>query len=338
MSHPDFPGAAGYLNTASIGLPPTVVSEAMHQAVDDWAAGRVQAPDYDVYVDRSRAAWARLHGVDPATVAIGPQVSYFAGLVAAALPAGAEVVGYAGDFTSLLFPFLARRDLDVRLVELDRMLEAIGDQTSLVAVSAVQSAAGQVADLEAIAEVAQAHGALTLVDVTQSSGWLPLDATSFDFTTGGAYKWLLSPRGTTFMAVRPERTESLPTPAAGWYAGADVWDSIYGAPLRLAPDARRFDMSPAWLSWVGTASALEYVDQAGVEAIHAHDVGLANALREGLGLPASDSAIVALAHEGAAEAFERAGIRAAVRAGSLRVCFHLYNDEDDVDAVLRALS
>jgi selenocysteine lyase/cysteine desulfurase len=265
-------------------------------------------------------------------------VSYFAGLVAAALPPGAEVVGYAGDFTSLLFPFLARGDLDVRLVELDQILEAIGDRTSLVAVSAVQSSDGRVCDLETIAEVAQAHGALTLVDVTQASGWLPVDAARFDFTTGGAYKWLLSPRGTTFMSVRPERTESLPTPAAGWYAGQDVWNSIYGAPLRLARDARRFDMSPAWLSWVGTASALEYVEQAGVDAIHAHDVALTNTLREGLGLPPSDSAIVALAHNGAAEAFERAGIRAAVRAGSLRVCFHVYNDEDDVAAVLRALS
>ena len=40
MPHPDFPGATGYLNTASIGLPPSSVAEAMHTAVDDWAAGR----------------------------------------------------------------------------------------------------------------------------------------------------------------------------------------------------------------------------------------------------------------------------------------------------------
>jgi selenocysteine lyase/cysteine desulfurase len=338
MSHPDFPGAAGYLNTASIGLPPLAVSKAMHAAVDDWSAGRVQAPDYDPYVDRSRAAWARLHGVEPATVAIGPQVSYFAGLVAQALPDGAEVVGFEGDFTSLLFPFLEREGIDVRLVALDRVADAIRDRTTLVAVSAVQSADGRVADLDAIAAAAESHDALTLVDVTQASGWLPVDATRIDFTAGGAYKWLLSPRGTSFMAIRPERAGDLRPIAPGWYAGEQIWESIYGAPLRLAADARRFDLSPAWLSWVGTASALEYVEQAGVEAIQAHDVGLANLLREGLGLPPSDTAMVALAHEGAEEAFHRAGIRAAVRAGSLRVCFHLYNDEADVDAVLRALA
>jgi selenocysteine lyase/cysteine desulfurase len=338
VAHPDFPGATGYLNTASIGLPPSAVSDAMHAAVDDWSSGRAQAPDYDPYVDRSRAAWARLHRVDPATVAIGPQVSYFAGLVAESLPAGAYVVGFEGDFTSLLFPFLARGDLDVRLVKLEALPEAVDDDTALVAVSAVQSADGRLADLDGIAAAAESHGALTLVDMTQASGWLPIDAARFDFAAGGAYKWLLSPRGTSFMAIRPDRIDSLRPLAAGWYAGERPWESIYGAPMRLAGDARRFDLSPAWLSWVGTAAGLAYVEQAGVEAIHAHDVRLANLLRDGLGLPASDTAIVALGHDGAAGAFERAGIRAAVRAGSLRVCFHLYNDEDDVQAVLRALS
>ena len=41
--------------------------------------------------------------------------------------------------------------------------------------------------------------------------------------------------------------------------------------------------------------------------------------------------------EGAAEKLERAGIRAAVRAGALRASFHLYSTEADVDAALDAL-
>ena len=337
MSHPDFPHAAGYLNTASLGLPPVAVTDALHAAVDDWGAGRVQAPDYDVHIDRSRAAWARLHAVDPSWVSIGPQVAYFVALVAAALPADAEVVGYDGDFTSLLFPFLARDDLAVRLVPLDEVASAVRPETALVAVSAVQSADGRLADLDAIAAAAEAHGALTLVDTTQASGWLPFDATGVDFAVCGTYKWLLSPRGTAFMSARPDAAARLRPLAANWYAGERIWESIYGAPLRLASDARRFDMSPAWLAWVGTAIALEYVERADVAAIHDHNVGLANALRGALGLPPSNSAIVAVEHDGAADAFARAGISAAVRAGSLRVCFHLYNDEDDVLAVVRAL-
>jgi selenocysteine lyase/cysteine desulfurase len=332
----DFPGAARYLNTASIGLPPSQAVAAMQAELDDWVAGRSRAPAYDAVVARARATWARLHGVDPKYVAIGPQVSYFAGLVAASLP-GAEVVTYEKDFASLLYPLLARADLRMRFVPLERVADSIGEDTALVAVSAVQSADGRVADLDAIADAARAHDALTVVDATQASGWLPLDASRFDFLITAAYKWMLAPRGTAFMSVRPGLLDALPPLAAGWYAAERPWDSTYGPPLRLATNARRFDMSPAWLAWVGTAEALDYVEGVGIEAIHAHDVRLANRLREGLGMPPSDSAVVIVDREGAAQALADAGIVATAATGSLRICFHLYNGDDDVDVVLGAL-
>ena len=337
MAHPDFPGATGYLNTASVGLPPTSVADAMHAAVDDWVMGRATAPGYDVYVQRSRDAWARLHGVDPAHVAIGPQVSYFAGLVARSLPAGAEVVGYNDDFTSLLFPFLARGDLEVRLVPFDAVADAVGPGTAVVAVSAVQSSDGRVADLDAIAGAAAAHGAATVVDATQASGWLPIDGRSIDFLIAGTYKWLMSPRGTAYMSVRPEALGGVTPYAAGWYSADKPWQSVYGPPLRLASDGRRLDMSPAWLCWVGTAAAIDYVLETGVESVHRHDVGLANGLREGLGMPPSDSAIVSIDLDGAPGALADAGLRVGGLAGAARVCFHIHNDESDVDAVLEAL-
>ena len=112
-----------------------------------------------------------------------------------------------------------------------------------------------------------------------------------------AYKWLLSPRGTSFMAVRPAAAERLKPHMAGWYAGDDPFDTNYDAPLRLADDASRFDLSPAWMSWVGAAPALRLLGEVGIEAIHAHDVGLANRFRAGLGLEPGDSAIVALPAE-----------------------------------------
>ena len=72
-------------------------------------------------------------------------------------------------------------------------------------------------------------------------------------------------------------------------------------------------------------------------AIHRHDVGLADAFRARLGLPPGDSAIVSVAATGALERLRAAGIRASVRAGAVRVSFHLHNTEADVDAVARAL-
>ncbi|MEA2444978.1 MAG: hypothetical protein QOJ12_2270, partial [Thermoleophilales bacterium] len=41
--------------------------------------------------------------------------------------------------------------------------------------------------------------------------------------------------------------------------------------------------------------------------------------------------------DGAGQALADAGIVATAATGALRICFHLYNGDDDVDAVLRAL-
>jgi hypothetical protein len=124
---------------------------------------------------------------------------------------------------------------------------------------------------------------------------------------------------------------------AGWYAGDDPWTSIYGSPLRLAKDARRLDISPAWLSWAGTVPALDLLGEVGIAVIHRHDVGLANALRRRLGLPNRDSAVVTVATEDGLERLRAAGIKASIRAGAVRVSFHLHNTDSDVDVVARAL-
>jgi selenocysteine lyase/cysteine desulfurase len=168
-------------------------------------------------------------------------------------------------------------------------------------------------------------------------GWLPFHADRFDFVSCATYKWLLSPRGSAFGVVRPERIGMLRPLYAGWYAGDDPWTSIYGPPLRLAKDARRLDISPAWLVWAGTVPALDLLAEVGIAAIHRHDLALANALRGRLGLPPADSAIVSVAAEGGLERLRAARIKASVRAGAVRLSFHLHNTEADVDAVARAL-
>jgi selenocysteine lyase/cysteine desulfurase len=337
----EFEPACVYVNTASIGLPPRRVAKAVDEALEVWRTGRAEAADYDAIVDRARRQFAALVGVSSDRVAIGNQVSTFSGLVAAALPDGARVLAAEEDFSSVLFPFLAHADRGVRVetVPLDRLVEAIRPGVHLVAASAVQSADGRIVPggLEGFASAAAEHGCLTYVDATQAVGWLPFDAGRFDFVSCAAYKWLLSPRGTAFGVVRPERLDMIRPLYAGWYAGDDPWTSIYGSPLRLAKDARRLDISPAWLSWAGTVPALDLLGKVGIAAIHRHDVGLANALRRRLGLPNGDSAVVTVAIDGGLERLRAAGIKASIRAGAVRVSFHLHNTESDVDVVARAL-
>jgi selenocysteine lyase/cysteine desulfurase len=328
-----------YLNTASYGLPPRPAWDALQAALSDWRVGRTSWEHWNEAPQAARASFARLCGAPVEWVAVGAAVSQFVGLVAASLPDRSRVLSTEAEFTSALWPFMAQgRGIEVRCVPVARLAEAIDARTDLVAFSAVQSSNGEVADLDRVADAAAHHGALTLVDATQACGWLPLDGRLFDAVVCGAYKWLVSPRGTAFMSVHPELRERLIPHAAGWYAGEDPYSSFYGPPLRLASDARRFDVSPAWFSWVGTAPALEVLLGIGIEAIHEHDLRLANLFRDGLGLDPGDSAIVSAEVPGAEERLRETAVMAAARAGLLRTSWHLYNTEEDVERVLEALS
>jgi len=337
----EFDAEVIYLNTTTMGLPPRRSLLALQEALQDWRRGFADPLDYDDVLSAARHSYADLVRVEPSAVAVGGQVSMFAGLVAACLPAGSEVLTAAGDFTSILFPFHAQagRGVTVREVPLDRIADAVTSTTTLVSVSAVQSADGRVADLDAIGAACAVTGTRVLLDTTQAVGWLPVDASRFAYTVCSGYKWLLAPRGTAFFTVAPEARADLVPHHANWYAGQDRWSSIYGGPLRLAADARRFDLSPAWHSWVGAAPALDLLIEVGTGALHAHSVGLAERFRAATGLPSSDSAIVSvLADESVPQLMAAAGIIGSVRAGRLRLSFHVSTSDEDADRAAEVLA
>ncbi|MDL5200798.1 aminotransferase class V-fold PLP-dependent enzyme [Streptomyces sp. ALI-76-A] len=331
-----------YLNTASTGLLPARTVAAMHTAVEAAAAG--QPTDMFADVEAARAAFARLTGVPARRVAAGASVAVYSGLVAASLPEGAEVLTAEADFSSLVNPFHIRRDLKVRSVPLEHVAESVRPGTALVAVSATQSADGRIADLAAIRAAAREHGARTYVDASQAAGWLDFDADAYDYVSSVAFKWLLCPRGVTFLVV-PEDLGGLPSLFAGWVAGERPWDACYGPIDELAHSASRFDESPALFSYAGARRSLALVEELGVDAIRAHDLALADRFRAGLHtlghepVPSPGSPIVSVPGLGhRQEELSGAGVEVSNRAGNLRAAFHLYNTSTDVDRLLDVLA
>lgn len=330
----DFDIGPGYVNTPSVGVPPRAVVDAVRASVESWAAGRTAPPEFDAAVETARSAFASLVGAPASAVAIGDVVSSMLGRVAASLPADTRVLTAGKEFTSVTFPFAAQGH---EIVEADlATLPERAAEFDVVAVSVVASADGALVDLDALR--GGCGGALVVLDATQSLGWLPTDLGWADVVVAGGYKWLLSPRGASWMAVSDRLLDRIVPAAAGWYAGASRWDSIYGLPLRLAEDARRLDTSPAWLAHVGAAVALPWLASLDRGAVHDHDVGLANRVRAGLAMPPGDSAIVSLRQDDAAEQLTSSGVTAAARDGAVRVGFHLHNTPDDADMVIEALT
>ncbi len=329
----------GYLAVASIGIPPRQAVAALAADLDAWSRADRDPQGYDAVIDRTRASYASLVGVSVDRVAQGSQTSVMAALVAAAVPTGAEVLCVEGDFSSIVFPFLQRRDVTVRQVPLAQLADSIAETTWLVVFSLVQSSTGTVADVAAITEAAAAHRAYTFCDTTQATGVLPVDASVFDVTVCHSYKWLCAPRGVAFLTLSAA-ADSLLTPLqAGWYAGENVWQSCYGPDMRIATGARRFDVSPAWQAWIGAEKSIALFAGLDIAEVWARASGLGDQLCAALGIPLQHQAIVTWPDSSGGDLgkLNAAGIRASGRAGRLRASFHLWNTEADVAAVVAAL-
>lgn len=334
-----FDPAPGYLAACSSGVLPQAAITAMTADLARGGRGEATAADYDVVVTESRQLFADIVGVPAEWVAIGSAVSPMVAIVAAGLPDGAEVLVAADEFSSMVLPFQAAGRLVVRTVPLAELAASITDDTAVVAFSLVQSATGEVADASAIATQARAHQALTVADLTQAVGVMPVDATGFDVTISHIYKWLCSPRGVAFLTVRPEVLAQLRPVLAGWYSDENPWSNCYWPRVAEPRSARQFDTSPAWQAFVGARESLRLFAAADREAVWAHACELGDQLCRGLGIPEQHRAIVSWSDPDHAHLarLTAAGLRASGPLGLIRVAFHVWNTSDDVAAVLQAL-
>lgn len=334
-----FDPTPGYLAACGNGVLPRAAITAMSADLARCGRGEATAADYDVVVTESRDLYAAIVGVPTEWVAIGSAVSPMVAVVAAGLPDGAEVLVATDEFSSMVLPFRATGRLVVRTVPLADVASAITDATAVVAFSLVQSATGEVADAAAITTQARAHQALTVVDLTQAAGVMPVDATAFDVSIAHVYKWLCSPRGVAFLTVRPEVLTQLRPVLAGWYSDENPWGNCYWPQVAEPRSARQFDTSPAWQAFVGARESLRLFAEADLEAVWAHACELGDQLCRGLGIPEQHRAIVSWPDPDHAQLarLTAAGLRASGPLGLIRVAFHIWNTPEDVAAVVQAL-
>ena len=159
----------------------------------------------------------------------------------------------------------------------DALLDAIGDDTTLVALSHVGFTTGaRVPDdaLRRIAERAEAHDALFLLDGYHAAGSMPVDVETLgcDLYVGGLLKEACGSSGNTYLYVR----EGLPlTPKlTGWFGDAAPFE--FRDRPEPHPDVRRrflggtTAVAPMYHAVEGARILLD----CGLEAVRAHSLGL----------------------------------------------------------------
>lgn len=232
--------------------------------------------------------------------------------------------------------------------------QLIDNRTSVVCISHVEYGGGQLYDLAHLADKAHAHGALLVVDATQSAGAVPIDVKSsgVDALVTSAYKWLCGPFGVAVLYLTPDLQNKLDPGLVGWRSHKDMWD-FQSDRLEYPSTAKRFEFSTmAYGSAIGLARAIEYLLEVGVEKIFEHNKRLSNLLIQGLEernaeilSPKNDeerSSIVTVRFPAKnsseiANHLNAAKVMVSARKDFIRFSPHLYNEAADIQKALEEI-
>lgn len=191
---------------------------------------KISAGDFFTDAQRLRALFARIVNAASADeVALIPSVSYGMAVVAKNLKAGRgqKIIVTEAQFPSNVYPWMAlanERNLELQVVKMpsepfgrgrlwnEHLLDAINDQTALVAIAHTHWANGTLFDLQKISAKTHRHGGLIVVDGTQSVGALPMDVRQFglDALVCAGYKWLMGPYSTGYAWFGPHLLNGAP--------------------------------------------------------------------------------------------------------------------------------
>ena len=334
-----------YLDAATYGLAPRPTVDVMHAALDAWFLGTGRwAEDWDAPSYRCREDFAALVGTDAENIAFIPAASVGAGIVAASLRPGDRVVVPDDEFMSTRYPLLvaARRGVVVRDAPFDGLAEAITPGTRLVAFSLVQMQTGRVADLAAIVAAAEAAGADVFVDASQGVPFVDVASVlpRIAYLVCVGYKHLLSPRGTGYFVVRPDRWETLEPLLANWAGARRPVGPPFGGGLSLSETASRFDVSRDWFAWLGAAESLRLLRGWRDAGLLDRVTGLAARLADGIGVPQPAASLVCVPvtdPDRARAALAAGGITASMPGAAVRFAPHVYNTADDIDRAVEVI-
>ncbi|MCX7037022.1 MAG: cysteine desulfurase [Proteobacteria bacterium] len=289
------------------------------------------------------------------------------------LQAGDEIIVSALEHHANLVPWqmaCAARGATLRIapidadgqLQLDQFLAMLGPRTRMVAMTHVSNVMGSVLPVQAICAAARERGIATLIDGAQAVAHETVDvrALGCDFYAFSSHK-LYGPTGIGVLYGREALLEALPP----WQGGGDMIRTVSYQSATWNDLPYKFEAGTPHISGaIGLAAAMDYVESLGLKAIAAHEHALLQrataALLQVPGITLQGTA----ADKGAVLSFTLAGVHphdlgtildhegVAIRAGhhcamplmdllgvpaTARATFGCYNDNEDVDQLVRAV-
>jgi kynureninase len=279
-----------YLISNSLGAMPRSVYGRMQEYAETWATKGVKAWTDEWWELQARVGdlIAPLIGAGPGEVTMHPNITILQAIILSCFegaprdPKRRVIVSEDQNFPSVLYILgrwaavhqaelvLVKSD-DGVTVDLQKMVDAIDEQTLLVSISHVLFKSGFVQDAKAIIDKAHRVGASVVLDAYQSVGIMPVNVKELDvdFFIGGVLKWLCGGPGGAFLYANPVRTKSLKPNLTGWFAHQRPFNFETGE-MQYREDAWKFlNGTPSIPSLYAASEGPRVIRQVGVERIRA---------------------------------------------------------------------
>jgi kynureninase len=278
-----------YFISHSLGAMPSRTRDRLNEYADMWEKRSIRAWD-EGWWEMPRAVGdmvGKIIGADEGSVVMHQNVSICQSLILSCLDFSGKrnkIVSESMNFSSNLYIYHAMEKQGARFVTvpsedgitipLEKMLEAIDEETLLVSISHVLFRSSFIQDLQALTKRAHEVGALIVADVYQAAGTVPVNVkeANVDFATGGSVKWLCGGPGAGYLYVRPDLWPTLEPRNTGWLAHKHPFDFVVG-PTYYADDIYRFlNGSPNVPGMYAAMTGYEIIHEVGVENIREKSV------------------------------------------------------------------
>ncbi len=356
-----FPSAERCIHLNHAGLSPIArpVSEAILAVSESLMGEGDTLAAYLAHGEREkelRAVLGRLLGVSPESLAFVRNTSHGLTIAAQAIPLtpSDRVVCMKTDYPSTLYPWQARTP-NVFLADPDEnslMAACEQHKPRVLCASWVHWGTGRVLDLNQLGRFCRERNILFVADIVQGLGALVPDLSFVDIAAAGCHKWLLCPAGIGVLSIRPTLLDQLLPTNIGWNwpeRPMEWRESGFAEPKQSA--ARYEEGSPSLLSTAALLASVNLLESVGFEAVQDRVRALARFAQTRLvergmnpALPEGElsSGIVgfnhpALSNDDALLALESGGVRAAVRAGFVRLSPHAYSTEEEIERAVATL-
>lgn len=366
-----FPEGYTYLNTGGIGPLPIVVQQCVKTAMDRAEKHPKPGHDMDTWL-RIKEKAARIFECEADSLALTGTATEGINIIINGLPLkrGDEIITSAHEHPALNIALLNRMqrhgiviktfepDLNEGLNQIESIGRLLSRRTRLVFISHVTCTTGQCFPVREIANRVHQHGAWLALDGAQAVGALPISMKNIDadFYAVSGHKWLLGPRRTGILYVRPALLDTLRPVTVGAYSD-DGYD-MKTRSLKLHKTARRYEFATQNEAlFIGLGEAMDFIQTISIPRIWEHNHVLAEMFYHGLkqmhGIrilspaePEYRSSMITFSMDrlncrDTSAALGKMGFRVRVvpEAGleAVRVSFHVCNGPGDVTRLLNAV-